>query len=85
MSKHNKVNPGQYTQAGRLTPDDTAREVVKQRVTGSPRQVEGGDYAERVKARATSGDNSAGNDAEEDQNAVGDDNQDGEENADEDA
>lgn len=31
MSKENKVNPGQYTQAGRLTPDDTAREMKKQR------------------------------------------------------
>ncbi len=26
MSKHNKVNPGQYTQAGRLSIDDAARE-----------------------------------------------------------
>ena len=26
MSKNNKVNPGQYTQAGRLSPDDAARE-----------------------------------------------------------
>jgi hypothetical protein len=26
MSKQNKVNPGQYTQAGRLSPDDAARE-----------------------------------------------------------
>jgi hypothetical protein len=26
MSKRNKVNPGQYTQAGRLSPDDAARE-----------------------------------------------------------
>lgn len=24
MSKNNKVNPGQYTQAGRLAPDDAA-------------------------------------------------------------
>lgn len=30
MSKQNKVNPGTYTQAGRLTPDDTARELKKQ-------------------------------------------------------
>ena len=27
MSKKNKVNPGQYTQAGRLSPDDAAREL----------------------------------------------------------
>lgn len=29
MSKRNKVNPGQYTQAGRLSPDDAARELRK--------------------------------------------------------
>lgn len=35
MSRRNPVNPGTYTQAGRLTPDDAARELVKQRqVTG---------------------------------------------------
>jgi hypothetical protein len=31
MSRNNKVNPGQYTQRGRLTPDDSARELVRQR------------------------------------------------------
>lgn len=31
MSRENKVNPGQYTQRGRLTPDDAAREMAKQR------------------------------------------------------
>lgn len=31
MSRENRVNPGSYTQAGRLTPDDAARELVKQR------------------------------------------------------
>jgi hypothetical protein len=31
MSKQNKVNPSQYHVAGRLTPDDLARERVKQR------------------------------------------------------
>lgn len=38
MSRSNKFNPGQYTQAGRLTPDDAAREMAKQRQlhTGSP-------------------------------------------------
>ena len=36
MSKQNKVNPGMYTQAGRLTPDDTARELKKQREAVSP-------------------------------------------------
>jgi hypothetical protein len=66
MSKQNKVNPGQYTQAGRLTPDDTARELVKQRDAGSPRQVEGGDYSERVKERTTTEDNSSESDTNED-------------------
>jgi hypothetical protein len=36
MSKHNKVNPGQYQVAGRLTPDEAARERVKQRNVASP-------------------------------------------------
>ena len=36
MSKQNKVNPGTYTQAGRLSPDDTAREMKKQRELASP-------------------------------------------------
>lgn len=31
MSKQNKVNPGNYTQAGRLSQDDVAREMKKQR------------------------------------------------------
>ena len=35
MSRQNKVNPGMYTQRGRLTQDDAARELVKQRATGS--------------------------------------------------
>jgi hypothetical protein len=30
MSKHNKVNKSNYDQAGRLTPDDMARERMKQ-------------------------------------------------------
>ena len=36
MSRQNKVNPGTYTQRGRLTPDDAARELRKQRVIASP-------------------------------------------------
>lgn len=36
MSKHNKVNPGLYTQRGRLTQDDAARELVRQRQGGAP-------------------------------------------------
>jgi hypothetical protein len=31
MSKENKFNPGIYTQAGRLSPDDAARERMRQR------------------------------------------------------
>jgi hypothetical protein len=31
MSRQNKVNPGKYTQAGRLSQDDAAREAKKQR------------------------------------------------------
>jgi hypothetical protein len=31
MSRQNKVNPGIYTQRGRLTQDDAARELRKQR------------------------------------------------------
>jgi len=31
MSRENRVNPGMYTQRGRLTPDDAARELAKQR------------------------------------------------------
>jgi hypothetical protein len=41
MSKHNKVNPGTYTQAGRLSPDDAARERMKQIDAGSTRPLEG--------------------------------------------
>ena len=53
MSKQNKVNPGKYTQAGRLSQDDAAREMKKQRENASPRNTEGGDYAEKQKSRVT--------------------------------
>jgi hypothetical protein len=33
MSKENKFNPGSYTQAGRLSPDDAARERTRQRTS----------------------------------------------------
>ena len=36
MSRQNKVNPGMYTQRGRLTQDDAARELRKQSATRSP-------------------------------------------------
>jgi len=58
MSKDNKVNPGSYTQAGRLSQDDAAREMKKQRENASPRNTEGGDYAEKQKARVTGEDKS---------------------------
>ena len=35
MSRQNKVNPGMYTQRGRLTQDDAARELKRQREAGS--------------------------------------------------
>lgn len=46
MSRQNKVNPGLYTQAGRLSPDDAARERGKRNVsvmskeTGRARKTE---------------------------------------------
>jgi hypothetical protein len=58
MSKNNKVNPGTYTQAGRLSQDDAAREMAKQRTNASPRHTEGGDYGEKQKARVTDEDKS---------------------------
>ena len=36
MSRQNKVNPGTYTQRGRLAQDDAARELQKQAALGSP-------------------------------------------------
>ena len=36
MSRQNKVNPGMYTQRGRLSQDDAARELRKQSTIGSP-------------------------------------------------
>ena len=41
MSKHNKVNRDAYTQRGRLTPDEAARERMKQVQASSTRQQEG--------------------------------------------
>jgi hypothetical protein len=37
MSRQNKVNRDRYTQRGRLTPDDAAREIARQRSVGSQR------------------------------------------------
>ena len=68
MSRQNKVNPGMYTQRGRLTQDDAARELKRQREVGSqhtwqpvqkdqtPRPPVGGD-ADADRNLETSGDN----------------------------
>lgn len=41
MSRQNKVNKSNYDQGGRLTPDDMARERMKQaRVSGKSRETE---------------------------------------------
>lgn len=41
MSKHNKANKNNYNQAGRLTPDELARERMKQdELSGRPRTEE---------------------------------------------
>jgi hypothetical protein len=47
MSRVNKVNPGKYTQAGRLTPDESAREIAKQQ-----QAVVGGDGKANPKSRS---------------------------------
>ena len=49
MSKQNKVNPGTYTQAGRLSADDTAREMKKQRELSSPDHDSAEPYQPRTK------------------------------------
>jgi len=48
MSRHNKVNKTNYVQAGRLTPDDMARERKKQ---GQARVEEISAHAERNRTR----------------------------------
>ncbi|HEX8031018.1 MAG TPA: hypothetical protein VF491_21260 [Vicinamibacterales bacterium] len=53
MSKDNKVNPGTYTQAGRLSQDDTAREYKKQHEAGSPKKTEGGQFGEKIHVTVT--------------------------------
>jgi hypothetical protein len=45
MSKPNKSNKGNYTQAGRLTPDDMARE--REKMSGSPDRVRNQEQAPR--------------------------------------
>jgi hypothetical protein len=46
MSKQNKVNPGMYTQEGRLSQDEAARERMKQVDTASTHQLEGRPHSE---------------------------------------
>jgi hypothetical protein len=45
MSRQNKVNPGQYTQAGRLSPDDAAREQSKTRASSASERSGSGQKA----------------------------------------
>ena len=47
MSKQNKANKSNYVQAGRLTPDDMARERERQRA------ARGSHHQERVTGQAT--------------------------------
>ena len=46
MSRVNKVNPGKYTQRGRLSQDDAARERMKQVDAASTRRLEGRPHSE---------------------------------------
>lgn len=61
MSKNNKVNRDHYVQRGRLTPDEAAREMAKQRLAASPKKVEGSKFGEadehQSKQRVTEKDN----------------------------
>jgi hypothetical protein len=45
MSRANKVNRDRYTQRGRLTPDEAARELAKQRESVSSGRTGSGDKA----------------------------------------
>ena len=52
MSRVNKVNPSQYQVGGRLTPDDAARERVKQRNVAPPATAASRDSKALMPARA---------------------------------
>ena len=58
MSRQNKVNKTNYTQRGRLTPDDMARERMNQdRITGRSKgnvAVKGRSSSERAASRPRS-------------------------------
>ena len=69
MSKDNKVNPGTYTLAGRLSQDDSAREYKKQRETGSPKNTEGGQFGENTQAFVTQEDKPQDAEQDDEQNA----------------
>jgi hypothetical protein len=58
MSKQNKVNPGNYTQAGRLSQDDVAREMKKQREVEPPRDQSSPPYHAPAKPPVTDEDKS---------------------------
>lgn len=79
MSKHNKVNRDRYTQRGRLTPDDAARERMKQVNVSSTRRMEGRPHSQ-LKA-TTSG--HAETDPEDAETVTDEDNQDEEESREE--
>jgi len=58
MSKQNKVNPGNYTQAGRLSQDDVAREMKKQREVEATQNESNPPHHPPTKPRVTDEDKS---------------------------
>jgi hypothetical protein len=52
MSRQNKVNKGNYDQAGRLTADDMARE--REKMSGSPERVRNQEPAPRKRGERES-------------------------------
>ena len=51
MSRENKVNPGIYTQRGRLTQDDSARELREQSAIGATEEAPSNGQAKATKAK----------------------------------
>lgn len=64
MSRQNKVNPGQYTQRGRLTQDDAARELKQQRAIGSQHTWQPVQKDQMPRPRLGAKDNDADRDAD---------------------
>lgn len=64
MSRQNKVNPGQYTQRGRLTQDDAARELKQQRSIGSQHTWQPVQKDQMPRPRLGAKDNEADRDAD---------------------